>query len=788
MIALTAFLVPGLMLFSWEERLPEGRTASGYFALLLATEATLMGVFTATDVFLFYVFFEVMLIPMYFLIGRFGGPRRQYAAVKFFLYSLFGGLIMLASLIGLYVVSAQYLPAGGTFDWAALRTIVPLIPESTQIWLFLGFFVAFAIKAPLVPLHTWLPDAGAEAPIGAGVLLVGVLDKVGTFGFLRYCLPLFPLASVRLAPLVLVLSVVGILYGALLAVGQKDMSRFVAYTSIAHFGFIALGIFAFSTQAFAGSVLYMVNHGLSTGMLFVMVGLLASRGGSRMISDYGGVAKLAPVLAGCFLLAGLSSLALPGTNSFVSEFLVLVGSFPREPVFTILATVGIVFAALYVLWVYQQTMQGPVRGKAVLDALEPSGPARRPRCDDRPGDRGPPCGVGLPGPVRPRDHGAGAADRRDPRARFLPRPGARRGEPVGRGHDDRGRPHRPGGRSCPVMIHASYLAQVEQVTAPPIDWGAMAPLLVVLGAACVAVLVEAFLPRHQRWPVQVGLSVAALGLAGLTLGLYAGSEPAGITTIGDALAVDRPTLFLWGTLLALGLGSVLLIADRSVEPGGAFVASAASRAAAGGSVRRHVRPDGPGPLLRLAGPGADDADRGLPVHAVRARRDDDVRRGERPADDVHRARGAQPAAVPDVRARAAAPAAVAGGGGQVLPARRVRLGVLPLRARADLRVRGLGAVHRHRDRRRPARRGRTRCCSAASRCSSSACCSRGRSARSTPGPRTSTRARRPRSRRSWVPARRSPRSARSCACCTWRSAPPAGSGGACCGPSPSSRW
>ncbi|HVI17028.1 MAG TPA: NADH-quinone oxidoreductase subunit M, partial [Gaiellales bacterium] len=244
------------------------------------------------------------------------------------------------------------------------------------------------IKAPLVPFHTWLPDAGAEAPIGAGVVLVGVLDKVGTFGFLRYCLPLFPLASQRLAPLVLVLSVIGILYGALLAVGQKDMSRFVAYTSIAHFGFIALGIFAFSTQAFAGSVLYMVNHGLATGMLFVMVGLLAARGGSRMIGDYGGVAKLAPVLAGCFLLAGLSSLALPGTNSFVSEFLVLVGSFPREPVYTIIATVGIVFAALYVLWVYQQTMQGPVRGKAVLDALGRGGAGG----SDRSGHGGRPAG------------------------------------------------------------------------------------------------------------------------------------------------------------------------------------------------------------------------------------------------------------------------------------------------------------------------------------------------------------------------------------------------------------
>ncbi len=194
LLAMTAFLVPGLLLFSWEEKLPEGRTHSGYFALLLATEATLVGVFTATDVFLFYVFFEAMLVPMYFLIGRFGGPRRQYAAVKFFLYSLFGGLIMLASLIGLYVVSREQLGAG-TFSWADLQRIAADVPESTQIWLFLGFFVAFAIKAPLVPFHTWLPDAGAEAPIGAGVVLVGVLDKVGTFGFLRYCLPLFPLAS-----------------------------------------------------------------------------------------------------------------------------------------------------------------------------------------------------------------------------------------------------------------------------------------------------------------------------------------------------------------------------------------------------------------------------------------------------------------------------------------------------------------------------------------------------------------------------------------------------------------
>jgi len=365
MIALIAVLVPIVMGASWEDKLPEGRTAAGFFSLLLAMQSMMIGVFTATDVFLFYLFFEVMLVPMYFLIGRFGGPRRQYAAVKFFLYSLLGGLVMLASVIGVFVVSGNRL-GQGTFDWATLVRIASDVPVSTQVWLFLGFFVAFAIKAPLVPLHTWLPDAGAEAPVGAGVLLVGVLDKVGVYGFLRYCLPLFPDASRQLAPLVLVLAVVGIIYGALLAVGQSDMKRFVAYTSVAHFGFIALGIFAFTTQAHAGAVLYMVNHGVSTGMLFLVIGMLMARGGSRMIADYGGVAILTPVLAGMFLLAGLSLLALPGTNAFVSEFLVLIGSFPREPVFTVIATAGIILAALYVLWVYQRVMTGPLRGAAVL--------------------------------------------------------------------------------------------------------------------------------------------------------------------------------------------------------------------------------------------------------------------------------------------------------------------------------------------------------------------------------------------------------------------------------------
>jgi NADH-quinone oxidoreductase subunit M len=342
-----------------------------YFAWLLLLEAMMVGVFAATDVFLFYVFFEAMLVPMYFIIGSFGGPRRQYAAVKFFLYSLVGGLIMLAAVIGLYVLSNSQLGAG-TFAFDALRHLD--ITPGVQKLLFLGFFVAFAIKAPLVPFHTWLPDSGSEAPIGGAVLLVGVLDKVGTFGFLRYCLPLFPDASRFFAPYVLVLAVAGILYAALLAMGQSDMKRLVAYTSISHFGFIALGIFAFTTEAGTGAVLYMVNHGISTGLLFIVVGMLIARGRSRQIGDYGGVAAKAPVLGGAFLVAGLASLALPGTNSFVSEFLVLIGSFHAAPVFTIIGTVGIILAALYILLMIQRTMHGPPRGVLVEadDAVVPA--------------------------------------------------------------------------------------------------------------------------------------------------------------------------------------------------------------------------------------------------------------------------------------------------------------------------------------------------------------------------------------------------------------------------------
>ncbi len=365
LLLMSAVLVPAVMLASWnaldsragaEEAVeaPRRRSAKTFFALLLLLEFFMLGVFTATDVFLFYVFFEAMLVPMYFIIGSFGGPRRQYAAMKFFLYSLVGGLLMLASVIGLYVTT-------GSRTFAITQLIGHVPGGATQKWLFLGFFIAFAIKAPLVPFHTWLPDAGAEAPAGGAALLVGVLDKVGTFGFIRYCLPLFPQASRYFAPLVLILSVIGILYAAFLAIGQRDMKRLVAYTSVAHFGFIGLGIFAFTTQGGTGAVLYMVNHGLSTGALFLLLGLLIARGKSRNVNDYGGTAKVTPVLAGLFLMAGLSSLALPGMSTFVSEFLVLVGAFTRHKALAIIATTGIILAAIYVLYLYQRAFQGTVR-------------------------------------------------------------------------------------------------------------------------------------------------------------------------------------------------------------------------------------------------------------------------------------------------------------------------------------------------------------------------------------------------------------------------------------------
>jgi NADH-quinone oxidoreductase subunit M len=366
LIGLTAVLMPVVVLASWNDAdaQPGGvesrprRSVKTYFALLLLLETMIIGVFAATDVFLFYVFFEAMLIPMYFLIGSFGVGQRQYAAVKFLLYSLFGGLLMLVAVIALYVYSARD-GHPGTFLFSSL-THVAFSPGASK-WLFLGFFIAFAIKAPLWPFHTWLPDAATAAQPGTAVLLVGVLDKVGTFGMIRYCLELFPSATRYFTPLILTLAVIAVLYGAIVAIGQADMKRLIAYTSVSHFGFIVLGIFVLTSQGQSGATLYMVNHGLATGALFLIAGFMIVRRRSQRIADYGGVQKVAPVLAGLFLVSGLAGLALPGLSTFVSEFLVLVGTFTRYKVAASFATVGIILAAIYILWMYQRTMTGPVR-------------------------------------------------------------------------------------------------------------------------------------------------------------------------------------------------------------------------------------------------------------------------------------------------------------------------------------------------------------------------------------------------------------------------------------------
>ena len=376
LIVMTAVLTPVVVLASWNavgadvgtgtgpagepprnaEAGPPRHSVKTYFALMLVLETMMIGAFAATDVFLFYVFFEAMLIPMYFMIGSYGVGQRQYAAVKFLLYSLLGGLLMLVAVIALYVYSAR---GGhpGTFLFSQLVQV--RLSPAVQKWLFLGFFVAFAIKAPLWPFHTWLPDAAASAQPGDAVLMIGVMDKVGTFGMIRYCLELFPSASHYFTPLVIALAVIGILYPAIVAIGQADLKRLVAYVSVSGMGLITLGIFVMTSQGQAGATLQMVNHGFLVGALFLITGFMIARRRSQLIADYGGVQKVAPVLAGLFLIAGLAGLALPGLSTFVSEFLVLVGTFTRYEVPAILATVGIILAAVYILWMYQRTMTGP---------------------------------------------------------------------------------------------------------------------------------------------------------------------------------------------------------------------------------------------------------------------------------------------------------------------------------------------------------------------------------------------------------------------------------------------
>ncbi len=360
LLLLTAILTPAVIAASWRDGDTGRWSVNSFFAWMLALEGLAIGVFAATDVFLFYVLFEATLIPIYFLIGGFGGPRRAYAATKFLIFSLAGGLIMLASVIGLYAESAR--SAGGpSYLLTDLAPMLADVDTSVGRWLFLGFFIAFAAKAPMFPVHTWLPDAADEATPGTSVLLVSILDKIGTFGMLRFCLGLFPEASTWATPVVLVLAVISVLYGGLVAIGQRSIPRLIAYTSVSHFGFIVLGIFVMNSQGQTGSTLYMFNHGLSTGVLFLVTGYLIARRGSRQIADFGGVQKVAPVLAGIFLVGGLSSLSLPGLSPFVSEFLVMLGAFVHNWWYAAFAVFGIVIAALYILLMYQRTMTGPVR-------------------------------------------------------------------------------------------------------------------------------------------------------------------------------------------------------------------------------------------------------------------------------------------------------------------------------------------------------------------------------------------------------------------------------------------
>jgi NADH-quinone oxidoreductase subunit M len=363
LVLLTAVLIPVLQVAGWNDGGERTRGVQAYIALTLAIESMVLISVVALDVLLFYVFFEAMLVPMYFLIGGFGGGvGRSRAAVKFLLYNLFGGLIMLAAVIGLYVVTSQH--GSGTFDF---REIVSGVASGrygadSAVFkaLFLGFMFAFAIKAPLWPFHRWLPDAAVEATPATAVLMMAVMDKVGTFGMLRYCLQLFPGASTYFRPLIVVLAVIGVVYGAIVAIGQTDIMRLIAYTSISHFGFIILGIFVMTSQGQSGSTLYMLNHGLSTAAVFLIAGFLISRHGSRAIADYGGVQKVAPILAGTFLVSAMATLSLPGLAPFISEFLVLLGTFNRYWLAAGFGVTALVLSAVYMLWLYQRVMTGPV--------------------------------------------------------------------------------------------------------------------------------------------------------------------------------------------------------------------------------------------------------------------------------------------------------------------------------------------------------------------------------------------------------------------------------------------
>ena len=354
LILLTAFLTPLAVLASWTSITNHVKE---FFLFLLALETGMIGVFVALDLFLFFVFWEAMLIPMYFLIGVWGHERRVYAAVKFILYTMIGSALMLVGILYLYNVT-------GTFNLLAIQrqisASVVALSGTAQISLFLAFFLAFAIKVPMFPFHTWLPDAHVEAPTAGSVILAGVLLKMGTYGMLRFCLPLFPQASRELAPVIIALAIVGILYGSLVAMVQPDIKKLVAYSSVAHMGFVVLGIFTFNMVGIQGAIYQMCSHGVSTGALFILVGMLYDRRHTRLIKEFGGLATTMPAYSAFFLIVALSSLGLPLLNGFVGEFLIILGAYHVRPLYAALAAVGVVLAAVYLLWMYQRVFFGEV--------------------------------------------------------------------------------------------------------------------------------------------------------------------------------------------------------------------------------------------------------------------------------------------------------------------------------------------------------------------------------------------------------------------------------------------
>ncbi len=375
LILLTTLLSPLSILASWTI----GNRVKEYFIFMLLLETGMIGVFAALDFFLFYVFWEVMLIPMYFLIGVWGGERRIYAAMKFVLYTMVGSVLMLVAIIALYFAHGE---ATGTFTFsypqiqAALASGRVVLTPGVEWWLFLAFFLAFAVKVPLFPLHTWLPDAHVEAPTAGSVLLAGVLLKMGTYGLVRFNLPLFPEMSRLAAPLISLLAIVGIIYGALVAMVQPDMKKLVAYSSVSHLGFIVLGIFSFTVQGLQGAIYQMLNHGISTGALFLLVGVIYDRRHTRLIDDFGGLANRMPVYAAFFLIVTLSSIGLPGLNGFVGEFLVLLGTFGVNRTRAVVAAIGVILSAVYMLWMYQRVVWGDIRNERNAFLLDIGGRER----------------------------------------------------------------------------------------------------------------------------------------------------------------------------------------------------------------------------------------------------------------------------------------------------------------------------------------------------------------------------------------------------------------------------